>query len=93
LGRNWLEHNKLNWSEIFAVHQSNPVKDLILKYAKLFEDGEGRISNMKAHITLKEQLKPVFWRARPVPYALKKPLEDKLDALQREEILVKVRIS
>jgi len=90
LGRNWLEHIKLNWSEIFAVHQSNPVKDLILKYAKLFEDGEGRITNVKAHITLKEQAKPVFWRARPVPYALKKPIEDKLDALERDGILVKV---
>ena len=90
LGRNWLEHIKLNWSEIFSVHHMNPVKDLVLGYDKLFEEGEGRITDIKAHITLKEQAKPVFRRARPVPYALKKPLEDKLDALEREGILIKV---
>jgi len=32
----------------------------------------------------------MFWRARPVPYAHKKPLEDKLDTLEREGILIKV---
>ena len=39
---------------------------------------------------LKEQAKPVFWRAWLVPYALKKPLESKLGALERESILIKV---
>jgi len=54
------------------------------------QSGEGRITVMKVHITLKEQAKPLFWRARPVLYALKKPLEDKLGALEREGILIKV---
>jgi len=79
LGRNWLEYIKVNWSEIFSVHHMNPVKDLVLRYTKLFEEGKGKITDMKAHITLKEQAKPVFWRARLVPYARKKPLEDKLE--------------
>ena len=30
----------------------------------------------------------MFWRAQSVPYALKKPLEDKLDALERKGILL-----
>ena len=68
------------------MYHANPVKDLVLKYVKLFEEGEGRNTDMKAHITLKEKAKPVFWRAQPVPYALKKPLEDKLDALEIEGI-------
>ena len=72
------------------MQQSNPVNDLIFKYAKLFEDGEGKITNTKAHITLKEQAQPVFRKARPVPYSLKKPLEDKLDELEREGVLIKV---
>ena len=89
LGRNWLEHIKLNWTEIFALQQSNPVNDLIFRYAKLFEDSEGKITSTKAHITLKEQAQPVFQKARPVPYTLKKPLEDTLDELEREGVLIK----
>jgi len=59
------------------------VKDLILKYTKLFEDGEKRISNLKAHITPKQQAKPVFWRAAS-SICHQESLEDKLDTLERE---------
>ena len=90
LGRNWLEHLKLNWSEIFALSDIDPVKSLIDKYSSLFEDGDGKILNMKARIALREQAKPVFRKARPVPYALKKPLEEKLDHLEKQGILKKV---
>jgi len=34
LGRNWLEHIKLNWSEIFAVHQSDPLIPSVLSCLK-----------------------------------------------------------
>ena len=42
---------------------------------------------MKARIALCEEGKQVFRKARPVPYALKKPLEEKLDHLEKQEIL------
>ena len=87
LGRNWLDHIKLNWSEIFAVHDTDPVKSLINKYNKLFEEGNGTIHNMKAHIALQESVKPVYQKARPMPYALKQPLEEQLDSLEKQGIL------
>lgn len=48
---------------------------------------------MKAHITLQEKAKPVYWKARPVPYALKKSLEAQLDSLEQQGILEKVECS
>ncbi len=93
LGRNWLEHIKLNWSEVFTVQETDPVKRLTDKYSKLFDENNGKIINMKAHITLQEQAKPVYRKARPVPYALKKPLETKLDSLEQQGILEKVEHS
>ena len=45
---------------------------------------------MKALITLQKDAKPVYRKARPVPYALKKPLEEKLDSLEMQGILEKV---
>ena len=76
----------MNWSEIFALSDIDPVKSLIDKYSSLFEDGDGKILNMKARIALREQAKPVFWKTRPMPYAVKKPLEEKLDHLEKQEI-------
>ena len=93
LGRNWLDHIKLNWSEIFAVQDTDPVKSLINKYNKLFEEGNGTIHNMKAHIALQENVKPVYRKARPVPHALKQPLEEQLDSLEKQGILKKVEHS
>ena len=90
LGRNWLECINLNWSEIFSVQDMDPLKPLFDKYSDLFEEGSGRIHGMKAHITLQEDAKPVYRKARPVPYALKKPLEEKLDFLEKQGILKKV---
>ena len=90
LGRNWLECINLNWSEIFSVQDTDPLKPLLDKYSNLFEEGSGRIHGMKAHITLQENVKPVYRKARPVPYALKKPLEEKLDSLEKQGILKKV---
>ena len=92
LGRNWLECIKLNWSEIFSVRDTDPMKTLIDK-SKPFEEGSGKIHNMKAHITLQEQAKPVNRKARPVPYVLKRPLEEELDSLEKQAILKKVNNS
>ena len=80
----------MNWSEIFALPDTDPVNSLIDKYSSLFEEGDGKSLNMKAHIALREQAKPIFQKARPVPYALKKPLEEKLNHLEKQGILKKV---
>ena len=61
------------------------MKSLIDKYSSLFEEGDGKILNLKAHIVLHEQAKPIFRKAQPVSYALKKPLEEKLDRLEKQE--------
>ena len=40
---------------------------------------------MKAYIVLQEKVKPVFQRAQPVSYALKKPLEESWITLRNKE--------
>ena len=81
-GRNWLEKIKLHWGEIFAIDKSNPVDRLVKAYPKLFEGGHGRVNNFKATITLQPDAKPVYRKARPVPYALKQQVEVELDRLR-----------
>ena len=92
-GRNWLEKIKLNWGEIFAVEKPNPVDRLIKKYAKLFEGGHGKINNFKATVALQPDTKPIYRKARPVPYALKQQVEAELDRLEQQGIIKKVERS
>ena len=78
-GRNWLEQIQLDWGEIFSVMKPNPVDRLAKKYAKLFEGEHGKINNFKATIALQPGAKPIYRKARPVPYALKQRVEAELD--------------
>ena len=92
-GRNRLEKIKLHWGEIFSIDKSNPVDRLVKAYPKLFEGGHGRINNFKATITLQPDAKPVYRKARPVPYALRQQVEAELDGLEHQGIIKKVEQS
>ena len=71
----------------------NPVDRLAKKYAKLFEGEHGKINNFKATIALQPGAKPIYRKARPVPYALKQRVEAELDRLEQQKIIKKVERS
>ena len=60
------------------------------KYSDVFEDKLGTFTSAKAELTLKEDRKPRFLKARQMPYALKPKVEEELRRLQNEGILTKV---
>ena len=72
LGRNWLKKLRLNWSNIFKVTQENVVEDFVSRYTMLFASGFGNLKQFKASIKLQDHAQPIFFKARPVPYALKR---------------------
>ncbi|XP_044167171.1 uncharacterized protein K02A2.6-like [Acropora millepora] len=88
--RNWLDKLKLDWATIFKVSEVNAVEGLIAKYQDLFEKGYGHLKQFKASIQVREDAKPVFLKARPVPYALKEKVEQELQRLEEEGIIYKV---
>ena len=51
------------------------------------------IKGFKANIVLKENSKPVFCKARTVPYALKETVENELRRLESERIMYPVKTS
>lgn len=93
LGRNWLEKIKMNWSEIFSVTSSETdntkLQGLLEKHKELFSDSYEGIEGFKAHITVKEDVTPKFFKARPVPYAMKDRVEIELDKLEANGVIVK----
>ena len=60
---------------------------------KVFKDEIGTCKSAKAKLALKEGSQPKFFKARPVPYAMKPKVEVELKRLEKEGILRKVKFS
>ncbi|XP_047984364.1 uncharacterized protein K02A2.6-like [Leguminivora glycinivorella] len=63
------------------------------RFKEVFEDGLGRFTGGKVGFALREGARPVFLRARPLPYALREPVERALDQLVRDGIITPVPTS
>ena len=50
----------------------------------------GGMKNFKVNIPIDKAAKPKFFRARPVPYALKEGMEKELVSLQSQDIYKRI---
>lgn len=84
LGRNWLQHLRLNWREIKAMktHAVGSLEYLLDKYSDLFNEELGTIKPFLAKVHVEPGKKPKFFKSRSVPYAMRSPIEDELDRLE-----------
>ena len=95
LGTNWLSQIKLAWGEIFSVVSENKassesqLRALLSKNNDLFSDSYAGMTGLEAHITMKGDVKPIFVKARRVPYALKELVEKELDKLEKHGVIKK----
>ena len=99
-GRDWLRRFRLDWEEICHKMHAQEVdgldKDLnkILKEnQEVFKEGLGTLEGFKADIRVNPSARPRFFKARPVPYALKKKIDQELERLQQEGTLEPVLFS
>ncbi|XP_053372930.1 uncharacterized protein K02A2.6-like [Mercenaria mercenaria] len=94
LGRDWLKQIKLDWKTIFAsvnkVDSSDPVETMKQKFSEVFVKNDKPILGFKATIHLKENSKPWFHKARPVPYALKDKVTEELKILEKDGVIERV---
>ena len=63
------------------------------RHKNVFDKGLGTIKGFKADIKLQDGAKPVFCKARPVPYALHQKVEEELDRLESLGVVKKVERS
>ena len=103
-GRSWLEKLQFNWKGLRKVmkvgivdpqkansHKDNVALDkLLTKYETVFEERIGKVEGMKRNLTFKEDSKPVFCKARTIPFALRPMVEEELDNLEGMDIISKV---
>uniref|UniRef100_A0A803JEW5 Gypsy retrotransposon integrase-like protein 1 n=1 Tax=Xenopus tropicalis TaxID=8364 RepID=A0A803JEW5_XENTR len=98
LGRNWLKHLKLNWAKIFTIKQTEAtfhknLEQILSKHDSLFKEEFGSIKGLKATITVNSDAKPIFHKPRPLPYALKEPVEKELERMEHYGIVSRVKYS
>ncbi|KAK6959479.1 monoacylglycerol lipase abhd6 [Biomphalaria glabrata] len=98
LGREWIRSLKINWSDIKQLISSESciqenINCLIKEFDEVFSEGIGTVRNMQATIAIKDDAKPKFCNARPIPYAIKAKVEKELNKLENEGILSKVNYS
>lgn len=98
-GRSWLNLLQLNWKSIKSVSStsnrdmSKCVNEILKKFNDVTQDGVGTLKDIKAHLTVKENNDPKFYKARTVPYAIKCKVEKDIDRLEAEGIISKVENS
>ena len=92
LGREWLQHIRLDWKAIASVTK-DPLQQLLDKHAALFDDTLGTMKDYTATLTVKDLARPKFHRPRPVPFAVREAVCKELDRLEKLGILEKVEHS
>ena len=95
MGRDWLPVLKLEWGQIkrISLEPVNKLDLLQTKYSSLFDGNLGTIKGISAHLKLKENAVPQFFKPRPVPLALKEKIADELRRLEKIGLLEKVEFS
>ena len=90
-GRDWLNHIRLDWSEIF--HIGLGVKEVIAKYQNIFNAQTSSLKQLQASLKMHSNVTPKFLKPRSVPYALKPTIEKDLERLENAGIIRQVTYS
>ncbi|PFX15255.1 Uncharacterized protein K02A2.6 [Stylophora pistillata] len=101
-GRVWMMKIPLDWHNLFlpshgqlAVGQENDerIEHLKERYAEILKVELGTVKGVTATLHLKENAKPVFQRACPVPYTIRPTVEKELKRMEEEGIIEPVEVS
>ena len=103
-GRNWLRHIKLDWSKLPGIESQVPcpararcaeitdnnktLGGLLSQYDELFEPQLGCYTGEP--VVLNESTGAKFHKARPVPYALQKRVENTLLKMEKDGVIERV---
>ncbi|XP_055356453.1 uncharacterized protein K02A2.6-like [Paramacrobiotus metropolitanus] len=98
LGRDWiralnmgdLKFSELSTSAVHTVAEPDTLESILAQNKELFRDELGCCRTFQAHLYLKPGAIPKFCKPRPVPFALRQPVEEDLERLVRLGVLVKV---
>ena len=93
MGRNWLRELKVTLERIHSIVESSALSDILNKHSTLFTNELGCLQGTKVNLHTDSQVNPKFYKARPVPLALREKVEEELGRLQSAGIISPVQFS
>ena len=93
LGRDWLQHLRLDWKAIHQVCLIDDVRAILDRYAGLFQEELGTLQGTKVKLLMDSDVQPKSCKPRPVPFALRQKVETELQCLQDESVIEPVQFS
>ena len=82
LGCDWLSALRLDWKQIFVVHSPRSLDAVLEAHQQVFTNELGTVKDVKATIHVDPDATPRFFKARSLPFPLKKKVEQELERLQ-----------
>ena len=97
LGRDWLGCIRLNWHQLLSVSAppvgaGDPLAPILKKYPGVFREGLGKCQTTVS-LDIDPSAAPQFYKARPVPLAIRDKVDKELDRQIEEGTLVPVKSS
>ena len=96
-GRDCLKHIHLDWKKIGAItaghstaHRAEQLRE---QYSDIFKNDLGTIHPAKASLSIIQNARPKFCKARTFPYSTRDAVEKELDRLEKEGNIVKIMYS
>ena len=90
----------LQWIKSFGIFQVNSVhdgatfqarlSDLLDEHEDVFKPDLGKIAGFKAHLYVRDDAQFKIHKPRPVPFSLRKGIEDSLTRMEAQDVLEKV---
>ena len=94
LGLDWLQHLRLDWSEVnLLATSSRQLVGILQEHSKLFQQGLGTFTGAPVDIQLLPNVPHKFFKARSVPFVLKDQIEMELDLLMSEGVITHIKSS
>ena len=75
---------KIDWSnfiyksQIYNVNNTNLLDNILEKYSEVFDSELAKVNDVLVKIPVPSETNPIFYKARPVPYVLKKKFRMKI---------------
>lgn len=92
-GRSWMKEINIELADIRMVQTSEQLKldQIFDEFAtSVFQQDLGKIPNYKGHLSLNENVHPIFIKPRRIPYALKARVDEEIERLVAAGVITKV---
>ncbi|KAL3187652.1 hypothetical protein MRX96_024691 [Rhipicephalus microplus] len=87
MGRGWIKGPGIELRSVMDVKAIMSVEGLVAEFASVFDDALGTFKGVSAKITIEDNAKPRFFKARPVPFAMIDRVNEELMRMERVGVL------